>query len=796
MNYVKDGVVDMDTLSQIDGIKMLAKLICERNIIPVFGAGFTMKNRAYNGYVPDGKLATTMMKKMLLENCTRIKEVDIEDMDFNETSEMFIDLVPKAVRTDFFKDYFTEVELGAYQKELLQFNWPYAYTLNIDDGIENTTFFKPVLPYKNLNAPNTSIKLLYKLHGDAFSEVTYQTEENIVFSHKQYMKSINAKENQDFLHNLKADFSTSNILFIGCSLINEPDLKYVYSIADHSSHTLKILLRDKCPSFREEVGLSNDYGINTIVLVEDYSCFYQELIKEVRRITVEENLSNYKFKNPNIIAKDLKSDTIYLLSGNPIFDENTNQFYKGGMHVIRNCVEEIEQQLKENNCVIIKGRRFSGKTFVMLSLCERQKKSSIYFFPSTTFVDEQLVYLLLNNEHDSWFVFDSNSISNGCYRLLVNSYALLKKNSNRLVIGINSNDNFITESLQAKMVELPNTFDGKELKQNLEKANKYGLIKRYRKNTNIDYLETISQRQKIDVPNLNHFPQKLSFSEQIMLLLLAASDKLFISDVMALGISLLEVSELKSHFPVVIEEVPVDINERSNYSATKLVHNSKVVLMNLLEGIDKEDIIKCIVHIVEMIKDDRTRYRIYIDIILFDTLNQLFGGKKGAGNLIFEVYERLEIYLNDSLHYWLQRAKSIYRLKANDITKLKEAYSYSIKAYFDGGHAIKSKAALTSSLISCLIYGLESDRGEKQYYLEQAIELGYEAVNSDYYRFNVSYLNNELKPRKRMNSYELMKNICNAYIEFYCKPDILEKAKRLVERLKNMEEQFTQKHKK
>lgn len=163
--------------------------------------------------------------------------------------------------------------------------------------------------------------------------------------------------------------------------------------------------------------------------------------------------------------------------------------------------------------------------------------------------------------------------------------------------------------------------------------------------------------------------------------------------------------------------------------------------------------------------------------------------------MIFEVYERLEEYLSDSLHYWLQRSKSIYRLKSNDLAKLKEAYSYSIKVYFDGGHAIKSKAALTSSLICCLIYGLETDKGEKQYYLEQAIELGDNAVNSDYYRFNISYLNNELKPRKRLNSYELLMNTCNEYIEYYCEPNILGKAKRLVGMLKNMEEQFSKEHK-
>ena len=121
----------MEILSQVDGINILARFISERNIIPVFGAGFTMKSSAYRGSVPDGSVATSMMKKMLVDHCTKMNEDDVKDMDFNETSELFIDLVPKDIRTDFFKNYFTEVQLGTQQKELLQFNWPYAYTLNV-----------------------------------------------------------------------------------------------------------------------------------------------------------------------------------------------------------------------------------------------------------------------------------------------------------------------------------------------------------------------------------------------------------------------------------------------------------------------------------------------------------------------------------------------------------------------------------------------------------------------------------------------------------------------------------------
>ena len=54
----------MDILSQFNGISTIARLICERNIIPVFGAGFSMNSCAYNGTVPDGKSATKMMKAL------------------------------------------------------------------------------------------------------------------------------------------------------------------------------------------------------------------------------------------------------------------------------------------------------------------------------------------------------------------------------------------------------------------------------------------------------------------------------------------------------------------------------------------------------------------------------------------------------------------------------------------------------------------------------------------------------------------------------------------------------------
>lgn len=117
----------MDIILQNDAIERIAVLIKERNLIPVFGAGFSMNSRAYDGVVPSGDKATELMKEILLENCQDLKLDEIEDCDFNETAKLFYNL-PDDIKNVFFQKYFTNVNLGEIQKDFLEFSWPYAYT--------------------------------------------------------------------------------------------------------------------------------------------------------------------------------------------------------------------------------------------------------------------------------------------------------------------------------------------------------------------------------------------------------------------------------------------------------------------------------------------------------------------------------------------------------------------------------------------------------------------------------------------------------------------------------------------
>jgi hypothetical protein len=75
----------------------------------------------------------------------------------------------------------------------------YAYTINVDDGIENNSDFRAILPYHKIRRPRTSQKLLYKIHGDALFESSYvdNDQQNIVFSRSQYLQAITEEKNAD-----------------------------------------------------------------------------------------------------------------------------------------------------------------------------------------------------------------------------------------------------------------------------------------------------------------------------------------------------------------------------------------------------------------------------------------------------------------------------------------------------------------------------------------------------------------------------------------------------------------------
>jgi len=354
---------------------------------------------------------------------------------------------------------------------------------------------------------------------------------------------------------------------------------------------------------------------------------------------------------------------------------------------------------------------------------------------------------LLEKTENSVFVFDTNALSSNSYFLIRDCEALLKENHNKIIVAVNQSDNYLSEEISCEEIHIKNYFSSKELELFKEQADAFGFTERNAKDTNLDYLEKLHTEQKLSVLNAIQLPKSYTENEKILMLILCVKDKVYSKDIYSLGIKQSELIFFLERTSKLIEYVRTSKGEHSNNKSThKLVHNSKMVLLNQIQAFQMQDTLAAIIRIVScFLRGDNDQKRIYKEVMQFDTLNQLFGRKRGAGKLIFEVYDKLQPILKEDLHYWLQRAKSIYRLVPDDkYFKLKQAYAYAKKVYLDSEQkSLTAKAALTTSLISCLLYRLERNPMVKQEYQREAIELGSEAIQSDYYR-SESRLDSEL----------------------------------------------------
>ena len=113
----------------------------------------------------------------------------------------------KYLKTNFYNAQYDNCDK---RKSFFDIKWPYIYSLNIDDAVENSTVFKNVI------LPNREFRedifddgnCLIKLHGDIKEIVTYK-DSNKVLTSKEY--AISLKDNAPLLNKLKNDFAYQNI---------------------------------------------------------------------------------------------------------------------------------------------------------------------------------------------------------------------------------------------------------------------------------------------------------------------------------------------------------------------------------------------------------------------------------------------------------------------------------------------------------------------------------------------------------------------------------------------------------
>lgn len=722
----------MEILTHHIGVKRLVELFSNNALIPIIGSGFTGGSPAFEGKVPMGQDLCEIMIKTILNYSKDETQDSLNNLDFDELAEIFLDedVVPKFVRLDIFKKYFTGVSLPAHKVSFLKI-WKYIYTINIDDGIETATNYKAILPYSSLRKESTNFfkqrNYVLKLHGDATQEILCDNQDNMVLSSSQYISSLRSPKNANLLASVYSDYKQKNLIFIGCSLKKEPDLQQLYKEIgqDRISTDIIYLCKDE-PSDKEKRALRK-YGVNKLILVEDYDALYKDLVSAVKSIP-NTSSSEYKFFNPQAEILSSKKEILRLLGfGRPVFDLVKGKFYIPICVAQRNLFKTVLRELQNNDFIFIKGRRLSGKTTFLQSLISHMPNYSTYYFPSGYDVDISEIKDQIATITNGLLVFDSNSLTPELYTLIISLKNNFKQNHTKIIVASNTNEDNLINSFGADSEYLNNKFSSIELEEFNEGVNKLAFISRSDNQTSLDYAYKLMEQQNLDAPFSKYKIESMSFNQKVLLYLLTIFDRVYFHEILNLDFRLSDIDSFISEYPELFEIIDCDPYESDGKSVKKIVHNSKNLTLSLVSRMSKEmvsEVIKIIVK--KLYLNDSQQYK---TAIMFDTLNQIFS-KHGSGLLIDHVYKELESILYNEHHFWLQRAKSIYRLFKNDRQKLEEARKFALKPLNDPGVArhIKVKASFTLSLIYGLLYQLADNNIEKEKFQISSIEFAHPAL--------------------------------------------------------------------
>ncbi|HHU4100574.1 MULTISPECIES: SIR2 family protein [Klebsiella/Raoultella group] len=739
-------------------------------IIPVIGAGFSKGSEAFNGKVPDGNALIQMMlytlKKAGVLEPEKIEK--IKSMGFKAISRYYLNekYVPRSYFVEDIRNNFTQVNISGVRRTFLKQNWKYIYTLNIDDGIEraNRNITK-VLPYKELDKKAQDINLLYKIHGCANEETLYKEESSLIFSEKQYIRSLT--KNDHILTALKNDILESNLLYLGCSLDRELDIMYAVSgVTEDNLINSKRIYVTKDDIDEVEIDTLAEYGINVICRLNDYDDIYH-LVNECLALADNNSgasLQKYQSESMQLIPSDKNMNIKFMLQGEG--DENGSQkYFSIPSYIIeRSREKDISKGIAENTVIVIKGRRFSGKTLLLKNLSIKIKNKKSYYFPSVTSLNIDDIKRMCSLKNSIYFI-DSNVITYQEAAVIRTAIPDLLKNNTSFVIACNSTEvdianTFSTFDIENNFFELPNFLNNVEMIALNRNLSSLGIVE-WREKTNI--LESTFKTANIypQIKQKIYLKKECTPTDFKCLVLLAILDKVYISLSRLINIGNKEAQDFAIKYTPIIELMPTNELEVNHKSRFKIVSNSRSWL---LEEINQQFITlgydstkEILLEVIKTLLNNKQHEDTGKKMIMFDTINLLFSRKKGAGRLIIKLYEDLQPILSHEPDYWLQRAKAMGKVLKGE-RNLREAIDFAKKAYEDGK---RDKTILNAEFTLANLHGKIcentnfTDKGlisDALYWYNSAIR------NNDY---NPKYINSMLENThgKRGYLYTLCRNI-------------------------------------
>jgi len=687
----------MDILKLDDIKEDLINYFRSKSILPIFGSGFSLGETAKNGTVPSGQV----LREYMIEKLSHHKDFssdeaisELKNKQFSEVASFFEDndYVSISNRRRYYEDNFTDVKLSEEKKQILEIDWDYIYTLNIDDAIENNSSYKKTIisnrkPFRDI----FNDKRVIKLHGDAYDFITYEDSSCKIFTRKDYALSI--KTNSNLLSRLEHDLSEQNIIYIGCSLDDEFDLLTASNLPSKSDKKIrKIVFSLQKPNIFQKQKYKN-FRITDVIILNSYEELYTGLYKiwiESKKIQKNE-LSQFCSLSISRLTQD-EDSSAYFYYGKSLLDIKNNHLTLPFYFIEREVVKYIENKLIDNNILLIEGSALSGKSYLLAALYEYEKKTKVYLFDSRNRIRASSFETLMKTEN-SILLFDIGSLERKQFDYILNSVAMLNKQNLKIIVllSYDRSDMFglvklkiINKEIDSKCIEtigLERTFT------HMETENINNLLPRvdipvfFESKTILD--NVISIHKKMKKGKYHNVKLRIdNYKELVSLIILITKERISKLDQIRFGIEM-ECSAICCRYPKIIEEIETILIEKdaSDLSNYKYILNAKLWLQNELinfacDESNHDTIIEAYQYIVQKILSlnngflgGRETYREYI---LFDSINNIFdNGYMDNLSLILNIYNKLDKDLASDYQFLHQYAKGLlmFSTKTNEQNK-------------------------------------------------------------------------------------------------------------------------------
>jgi hypothetical protein len=692
-------------------------------LIPFFGSGFTRGEKAKKGRVPDAKELTKIITK-LASNKAGISSTEKEEIlaiDSLKTAFSLLNsanyILPKQAQ-QLLENIFSDTDLpNNEKKKLLKIDWPHIFTFNIDDAIERATHrYKTLTPNRKTSREYiASHRCLFKIHGD-ISDFAAHEDSSLIFTWREYVHSL--ENNKAMLSFVAEEAKNTAFLFIGCSMDAELDLVH---LSNKTPFSKSIYIKKGPTSVSEKLQLQ-DYGIERVIYFDEYDQIYSWLTKTLSELTREPPIRNLSFDS----SVTTRETAIKLIAdGGPVYKiiKNDRVAICPPFFVNRNVVNSICTSLRNTDCILVTGRRFSGKTTLLFQTILALKEFGSTFWGSTDTYSPE-VKKTVESLENHLFIFDSNCLDSEALKDLLRARI---KETSKLILCASSGEaelfrfKLIDNGIKFKEIPLNNILNLPEESSFNSNLGREGLPLYKQRENLLTYAFRCYEEFKHSLGHSILFSKKFNGDTHYILILIAAFGKAEFRHIERLTEYFNIDSFVKSNDRIFeIEESP--------QGRKSITCNSPAWLLKTISDYFNSDknSYKTIVEVISNLETNGFTTQ-SSNLIRFDKLNELIAGSNSR-LFIRKIYSEIsEIYSTDS-HYWLQRAKAEL-ISAQNPKELDDGIIYARKVRLDN-FDLKNKTYYSATLVLTQLLARAYKITEERSYLLEFIAPCAESVEN------------------------------------------------------------------